>query len=136
MNSQDFQERLDPILAAAYKELRDEPSPDVDWEGLRRAIEDRAHPLLARRRARGLVRLSRPLVPLALAASVAFALWIGPAVVEQMRGGEQVTVAPVASDVDEIFVRALDGDLSDHDFRLLVTGRSNPEVLLAFAISD
>lgn len=127
---------MDPTLAAAMAELRAEPLPEVDWDRLRRSINERAELPLARRRGGRARWLPRPLVPIAVAASIAFGLYLGPGVMEEMR--VQDPSAQIAIDFDEerILSEALGGDLTEQEFRLLVTGRSNPEHLLAFAISD
>ena len=37
---------------------------------------------------------------------------------------------------EEVLVEALGSDLTDDEFRLVVSGRAYPEALLAFAVSD
>lgn len=124
----------DPVLRAVLEELRAEPQPVVDWEVLRSTIGKRAAPALAKRRSRRFVRLPRQMVPLALAAGIAFALWLGPDVIQdrlQPAGTEIATTW----DEEEILLQAL-GDLTEQEFRLLVSGRAHPELLLAFAIGE
>jgi hypothetical protein len=139
MTMDDRRDRIaDPVLADAFEGLRAERPDCPDWERLRRSINERAAlPLGRRRRGRtaGLRRASRALVPLAVAAGVAYALWMGPSVIDEV-----LTPEPgleLASDFDDdMLVHALGGDLTEQEFRLLVTGRANPELLLAFAISE
>lgn len=135
MNEENHQDRVDPLLAIAYAELRDEGTPEPDWEALRRAIRLRAAPHFSRRKVHRLMRVSRPLLPLALAASLAFGLWIGPDIVADLLAPPPAEVAAVDINVEEILVQAIDGSISDQEFRLLVTGRANPDALLAFAVS-
>ncbi|HUE97574.1 MAG TPA: hypothetical protein VMN39_13015 [Longimicrobiaceae bacterium] len=136
MSPEDSQERIDPRLAAAYDELRQEDSPDVDWERLRRSIRDRAVPALRRRKARKLLMVSRPALPLALAASIAFALWLGPRVLLDLPSIEPSADVTAELDDDALLIEALVADLSEQEFRLIVTGRANPEALLAVAAGD
>jgi hypothetical protein len=125
----------DPLLAAAMDELRGDQPVQVDWDRLRSSINERAALPLARKRGRRATVLARPLPRLAIAASVAFALWIGPGVYQDVFGPPVLaSVAAPVVDHDELLVQALGGELSEHEFRLLVTGRANPEVLLAVAI--
>jgi hypothetical protein len=126
-------EIADPLLLAAFEDLRQEMPEGVDWGGLRAAINDRAALPLARRRARRGSFINRRFLPVAIAASVAFALWAGPGIYDQALG-PRAGAAAAAIDSEEILVRALGSDISEYEFRLLVTGRANPEVLLAVAV--
>jgi hypothetical protein len=125
----------DPVLAAAMAELRGERG-DVDWDRLLQSINERAALPLARRRRPQSSLFLRSLMPIALAASVAFALWLGPGVYENVFGTSSSAEFAATVDQDAILRQALGSDLSEHEFRLLVTGRSTPEVLLAVAIGD
>ena len=127
----DLEIRPDPLLAAALRSAEGEPPLDaVDWDALRTTVRERAElPLARRRRPARTPRWLAPLVPLAAAASVAMALWVGgltsdraaPAAARAASGG--VTTEEV-----------LRADVSEQEFRLLVSGRSNPDVLLALAV--
>lgn len=136
MNPEESQERVDPRLAAAYGELRRESVPDVDWGRLRRSIRERAAPVLRRKQPRRLVSVSRPWVPIALAASVAFALWLGPRALMESPAADPFAEFAVTVDDDAVLLEALVADLTEQEFRMLVTGRANPEALLAVAVGD
>lgn len=124
----------DPALAAALRSLADEPPLEsVDWERLRTSIAARAELPLARLRARGsdrpvparaAARLARPLLPLAVAASVALAVWVGTA------GEPPAAESAARLPVEEAFRP----DLSEQEFRLLVSGGTDPEALLRLAL--
>jgi hypothetical protein len=125
----------DPLLAAAMQELREEAPPSADWDRLRTSINGSAALPLRRRRWRRNALSPRGLIPLAAAAGLAFVLWVSPALVERALPPGYGDVIALEFDDEEILVRALDDDLSDDEFHLLVTGRSNPEVLLSFAVA-
>ena len=131
----EYREGIDPLLEAAYEAAKSVRASEPDLERMREVIADRSAPILARRRAIRIARKLKPAVPLALAASVAFALWIGPGLVE--RSGVQVP-APVAVEnpADDLLVRVLDDDVTDQEFLLIVTGRSDPDALLSLAIGE
>ena len=135
MNSRErVDETPDPLLATAMAELRSEGTYEVDWDRLRTTINDRAALPLARRRAPRRTFAARSFSTLAVAASVAFALWIGPGVYQEMfqeAPSPQVLVTTVEEDV---LVEALTGDLSEQELLSLVSG--SPEVLLAVAVSS
>jgi hypothetical protein len=125
----------DPLLAAAMRELREETPPSVEWDRLRTSINASATLPLRRRRWRRNALSPRGLIPLAAAAGLAFALWASPSLVDRaLHPGGFGEMIALEFDDEEILVRALDHDLSDDEFHLLVTGRSNPEVLLSFAV--
>ncbi|MEX2581937.1 MAG: hypothetical protein WD766_01610 [Gemmatimonadota bacterium] len=126
----------DPVLAAAMAELRKDVPKDVDWDGLRRSVSEQAELILARRRVRIWNIVPRPLVPIAVAASIAFALWAGPSLFTQLTSGTGPTEVAVEIDEEQILLDALGADLTEQEFRLLVTGRADPDALLAFAIGD
>ena len=134
MNSESRQDRIDPLLEAAYGELRGQPVAEPDWEAMRRSINRRAEPVLKKSKVRKLVYGSRPLVPLAVAASLAFALTIGPAHVREMMG-PPVAAAVIEMDAEAIMDHAMNAELSDLEFERLVTGRVNPEAFLVSAMS-
>lgn len=125
----------DPELRAALRLVEGEPPlEDVDWDALRGSIRARAELPLARRRREaggargrpGAERVRRPLIPLAVAASVALAVWL----VGGEAPPEGVPVEQVSA--EEVFRP----DLSEQEFRLLVTGRSDPEALLRLALDE
>jgi hypothetical protein len=124
----------DPILAAAMAELRDEVDYQVDWDQLQSSIQDRAVLHLARRRSRGRSVVARRFVPIALAASIAFALWAGPSLYQDLVDLGLRTQIAADIDQEDILMQALGGDLSEQEFRNLVSGRANPELLLAVAV--
>lgn len=126
-------EFADAWLTAALLELREVPD-DVDWDGLHQSIHDRAELVFARRGKQRVPIVRRPFVPLALAASLALTLWSGPAIVDRITGGSVPAIAVVDLDSEAILREALSEDLTEQEFNLLVTGRSNPEVLLAAAV--
>lgn len=134
MSSEHRDQVTDPLLASAFAELRQDESPDVNWEGMQRSINDRAELVFARRKRQRSRTVRRPLMPLAMAASIALAVWTGPALIERMT--TDGTGFEVARDMDpEMILReALSGDLTEQEFDLLITGRAYPEALLAVAI--
>lgn len=132
MKQEQRHERLDPRLAAAYSDLR-AGTPEPDWDSLRGTIRKRAAPALRRRQARRFSKVPRPLVQLAAAASVAFALWMGPRLL--LDAPASAPYADFAAfDDDAVLVEALLADVTEQEFRQLVTGRANPEALLAVAV--
>jgi hypothetical protein len=137
MNRDVRQERIsDPVLAAAFAELRSD-LPDADQlETLRRSINRRAELLLARKRTRWYGVVPRPLIPIAMAASIAFALWVGPGLVSELGIPGEPAAFVAQTEEEAILLEALGSDLTEQEFRLLVTGRANPEALLAFAIGS
>jgi hypothetical protein len=134
MNSDFRQDRIDPLLEAAYAELRAEPVPEPDWDALRSSISRRTNPVLSRRKVRRLVHTSRPLVPFAIAASLAFGLWIGPAQVREMMGPQ--TAVAIEMDAEAIMDHAMNAELSDQEFERLVTGRADPAAFLVSAMGE
>lgn len=136
MNSEDQRDRVEPRLAAAYDALRHEQAPEVDWERMRSSISRRAAPIMARRMARRVVAVPRAVVPIAMAAGIAFALWFGPQLLLQTPSASE-EIGTFADREDEAaLLKALDADLSEQEFRMVVTGRANPEALLAVAVAD
>lgn len=132
MNLQErHDDNLDPLLASALGELRDDLQLDVDWNELRMSINDRAALPLARRRTKRSPFARRSVGVLAAAASIAFALWAGPSL---YRSTVEFNVPVVAATVDdEVLMEALTGDLTEGELIRLVYG--SPEVLLTVAIS-
>jgi hypothetical protein len=126
-------EITDPLLAAIMDDVRRESHPEVDWERLHGAITSSAALPLARRRSRQRSFASRSFMPIAVAASVAFMLFIGPSVYEGVF--EAPPAVEFATNVDEdVLMHALMGDLSEQELLRLVNG--SPETLLAVAIGS
>jgi hypothetical protein len=125
----------DPLLAEVMAELRGEAGPDIDWDGMHASIMRNAELPLARRRARGRSFGTRSFAPVAVAASIAFALWVGPGVYEEVfLAPPTLEIADNVTNVDEdVLMRALTSDLSEQELLQLVNG--SPEMLLAVAIS-
>ena len=129
----------DPEIAAALRMIESEPpASQVDWEALRSSIVARAELPLAQRRTRSarLHRWARPLVPLAAAASIALAAWvngaIGPARLSNpIADSNAETVAPAVTPED-----VFQADVSEQEFRLLVSGRANTDALLLMAAGE
>lgn len=119
----------DPRLGAALRALGEPPLEEVDWEGLReRARRGAELPLAARQRAARAPAprpWARRLLPAAAAASLALGVWLGAAS-DRAPG----TAPAVAVDEAEAVLRA---DLSDQEFRSLVSGRAEAESLLLLA---
>jgi hypothetical protein len=126
----------DPVLSAAMAEIRDELPRDIDWDKLRCSITGKAEMTLARKRAARRVSLPKSLVPLAAAAAIALSLWSGPSIIETIRGSAAVVQAAAPLNSDDILEEVLGSDLTEQEFRLVVTGRADPEALLAFAIGE
>lgn len=134
MNEHQELER-DPQIAAALRLVEGEvPADEVDWAGLRSNIRNRAALPLARRRALEAAspRWTRPLVPIAAAASIAVLLWTGAL---QFGGAAPVNVAPVTvTAASTASIReALLSDVSDQEFRLLMAERNDSDELLLIA---
>ena len=135
----------DPQLRAALRDAEAEPPlQDVDWSGLRSSISAAAALPLARRRhallggrtgaavrpARPATRWLRSLAPLAAAASIAVAVWAGSG-----RPGLTPAPAPVAeasASVEDVFRP----DLSEQEYRQVISGRDNADALLLIAIDE
>ncbi len=129
----------DPRLASALRSLGEEPPLEsVDWEALRVSVAARAELPLSRlrkragaepfpARGRAAARVPRPLAPLAAAAGIALAVWLGT-------GGDGApdALAPGRVSAEEVF----QSNLSEQEFRLLVTGGADPEALLLLALEE
>ena len=135
MNGEEMIDPQDPIVSELLADLNRE-IPEPDWVRLRTTIVGRGRPVLARK-----ARLARhpwlaKATPMAAAAGIALVLWIVPQL-----GGEGVLAGAgpeAAGDlVDESqVIEALGDDISEAEFRLLASGRANPEAMLAVAVSD
>jgi hypothetical protein len=138
MMQQENEIRRDPEIAAALRMIEGEPPlADVDWEALRSAIVARAELPLAQRRTRSarLARWTRPLIPLAAAASIAMAMWANglrapEPVTAPIADGNAEIVAPAVTTVEDAF----QADVTEQEFRLLVSGRANADALLMVAL--
>ena len=131
--------RRDPEIAAALRLIENEPPLEqVDWSALRSSIVARAEMPLARRRTRSarLFRWTRPLVPLAAAASIALAVWANGL------GRSEPITAPIAESDAEIVAPSVSpedlfqADLTEQEFRHVVSGRANADALLLVAIGE
>jgi len=135
MSPMEHDVRPDPELAAALRAIEPEPPFDaVEWDALRSSIVARAELPLARRRSRSarLGRWSRQLVPLAAAASITLAVWFTSRPAEEAPLAEgTAVVAPVVSPED-----VFEAELSEQEFRLLVSGRANADALLMVAVGE
>jgi hypothetical protein len=121
--------RRDVELERTLRALDDEPPlHEVDWDALRAGIRTRAELPLARRRraarARATPRWLRPLVPAALAAGIALTF--------VMRGGP----GDAEDDAFDLLAveQAVHADVSDPEFRLMITGMNDADELLAIAV--
>lgn len=129
----------DPRLAEALRRA-DPPPPDdtVNWAAMRTAIAARAEIPLARlrfaaappRRARsGFWRRAVAIAPIAAAAGVAALLWIGAP--DAFRDQDAPDEAGLTT-----LERAFGHDLSEQEFRMIVSGRADPEALLLVAAGE
>lgn len=129
----------DPELRDALRLIEsDPPLAEVDWEALRSSIVARAEIPLARRRTHSarLSRVTRSLVPLAAAASIALAVWITD---PTARTSSNPTVADNRPDVAAPSITPEDifqAEMTDQEFELLVSGRANADALLQIAIDE
>lgn len=146
-NHRDELDRLepDPTIGEALRSLHPRPPVDeVDWSALRGRIAARAAVELEKRRPAGLRRSpslfdrvranlrlwTAPLVPVAVAAGIAVVVWTrgdAPDAAEL----DDVTAAPTVS-VEEV----LSADVTEQEFRLIVSGRANPDALLLLALDE
>ena len=125
--------RPDPIIGAALRWAEGEvPLDDVDWSAMLTTIRNRAAMPLARRRSarRRVPRWVRPLIPIAAAASVAMVVWTGGI----GRAGPTPAAQQAAAVASQITIQeALLTDLSEQEFRVLVSARTDPDELLMIA---
>jgi hypothetical protein len=133
MNEQELEP--DPLVGAALRWTDGEvPLDDVDWAAMRTNIRNRAALPLARRRALRAAspRWVRPLIPIAVAASIAVLLWTGDF------GAGDPTVANIApvtvgATLQPTIQEALLADVSEQEFRLLVADNDSDALLLIAA---
>jgi hypothetical protein len=129
----------DPLLAGLMAELRNEVAQEVggvDWDGLHASIVASAALPLARRRANRrsvAARVVRSFAPVAIAAGIAFALWMGPGIYEDVfLPAPTIDIAESTPVDEELFEDALRSDLTEEELLQLVNG--SPEMMLAVAI--
>lgn len=133
------EERGDPRNAVVREILAeiDRDIPEPDWVRLRTSIVRRGRPVLARKARLAQHPWLAKATPLATAAGIALVLWFVPQV-----GPDGVFAAGADSVRDEQLldetqvIEALEEDISEAEFRLLVSGRANPEAMLAVAVSE
>ena len=103
--------------------------PQVNWAELRRAITDGAAPELTRRRSRGRSRFA---IPASLAAGIA--LFVLVAGVPRSTTTPTLTTASMTRHqaIDDL----LDANVSDVQFRAMVSGAGDADELLAIAAED
>jgi hypothetical protein len=134
MNHQEM--RPDPLLGAALRWAEGEvPVDEVDWSAMRTTIRSRAALPLARRRASAKPRWVRPVIPIAAAASIAVLLWAG-GIGRDGPTGAAVSVAAPGATYQLSIQEALLADMSEQEFRLLVSDRNDPDDLLMIAASE
>lgn len=142
----------DSQLDEALASLRaDSPVDGVDWAALRASVNERAALPLARRRSalraaeapaapaarhapRRLPGWLRPALPLAVAAGLGAITWAAglPPFERPEEGAVVATPYAPALTAEDV----LEAQLSDGEFHLLVTGRSNPDALLLLALGE
>ena len=135
MNMGERDDPRDSVLRDLLADLEHD-LPEPDWVNLRTSIVHQARPVLARKARLAQYPWLAKATPLATAAGIALLLWFVPQVGP---GGEFGTAAYGGGDdlVDETqVIEALADDITDAEFRLLVSGRGNPEAMLAVAVSD
>jgi hypothetical protein len=120
----------DPVIARALGEIADDISGSTDVMALQRAITARAAPELARRRLSR--RRTRLFMPASLAAGIAlFALVArGPHNADLAPSNQTALAGPVS--IEEL----LDANVSDGQFRALVSGASDANDLLSIAAGE
>jgi hypothetical protein len=133
MNEQELEP--DPLVGAALRWMEGEvPLDDVDWATMRTNIRNRAALPLARRRALRAAspRWVRPLIPIAVAASIAVVLWTG-----DFGGGDSAVtnIAPVTvgAALQPTIQEALLADVTEQEFRLLVADNDSDALLMIAA---
>ncbi|HUG42383.1 MAG TPA: hypothetical protein VMM12_18100, partial [Longimicrobiales bacterium] len=129
----------DPELGAALREhYGDPPLAEVDWAALRRRVNERAAPTVARRRRRTgrrqLVRRTRAgLLTAAIAATLAVVL-VGRSDRSRTEAPEMAAPAPGAAGLT--MEEALTADLSEREFRALASGFASTDALLLLAAGE
>jgi hypothetical protein len=121
----------DPALGAALAEATRDPSDEhVDWAGLRSAINARASLELTRRRARR--RRVLIAIPASLAAGIALVVLVSRAPGRSDLGPPASSVAGAETSIDEL----LDANVSDGQFRALLSGANEANDLLSIAAGE
>jgi len=123
--------RRDPELGAALAEATADPTNEgVDWAELRRAINARASLELTRRRARR--RRVLIAIPASLAAGIALFVLVSRAPGRSDLGAPANSVAGTETSIDEL----LDANVSDGQFRALLSGADEANDLLSIAAGE
>ena len=121
----------DPALGDALAEAAADPADEqVDWSALRQAINARASLELTRRRSRG--RRMRIAIPVGIAAGLALTVLVTrspePADVGTLTHGTAVA----ETSIDDL----LDANVSDGQFRALLSGAGEANDLLSIAAGE
>lgn len=121
----DWNSEQDPQLNALVAKCDPPPVDRLDVEALRRSIQGRAVPILARRRRIGAWKVwtAPAALSLALAAGLAAILLTGPS----------PALAPATTPQPETLVTA---DLSEEEFQALVSGQADTRSLLLMAAGE
>jgi len=123
-----LQER-DLELGAALRDATGDPAKEVDWTRLRGAINSGAAAELARRRRSQRARVF--VVPATIAAGFALFVLVARAPEQGLRPSLQSSATGSLS-IEEL----LDADVSDRQFRALVSGADEANDLLSIAAQD
>ncbi len=131
MNGEELER--DPYLAACLRAAEgDAPMEEVDWTALRGSIGARAELPLARlRNRRRSARWRRPVVSLAAAAALAAVALVGG--LHRSPAPAPVQTGTVAVMPGVTIEEAMRSDLSDQEFGLVASGRTNADALLQIA---
>jgi hypothetical protein len=126
----------DPYLAACLRAAEgDAPMDEVDWDALRGSIQSRAELPLARLRNRPHhARWRGPLVSLAAAAALAAVALVGG--LRHDAAPTPVQTGTVAMTPGVSIEEAMRADLSDQEFGLVASGRTNADALLQIAAAS
>jgi hypothetical protein len=121
----------DPALGAALAEAAADPMHEVvDWTGLQRAINERASLELTRRRSRR--RRMRIAIPAGLAAAIALV-----ALVTRVPDRAAIVNPTPGTPRSEASIEELlDANVSDGQFRALLSGADDADDLLSIAAGD
>jgi hypothetical protein len=119
----------DQTLADALADAADPFDAGVDWSTLRNTIARGAAPELARRRGRDKSRFT---IPASLAAGIALFILVAGAPFSSRPVPAGTTAAVARQPIDEL----LDANVSDVQFRAMVSGASDADELLAIAAQE
>ena len=121
----------DPALGDALAEAAADPMHErVDWSGLRHAINARASLELTRRRSRR--RLMRIAIPAGIAAGLALTVLVTRAPEPTDVGNLTHSIVGAETSIDEL----LDANVSDRQFRALLSGAGEANDLLSIAAGE